>query len=198
MLTLTTPVQQKLREHLAMRPDLELAIRLSVIGRGKDSFRYDFRTTFRANHVLDDVIIDGDGFQLFIDAGSASLLDGAVLDVSADGEGFKIDNPNTVWNDPTGPRVSAIIEQVINPGLAMHGGCITLVDVRDDVVYISFGGGCQGCGMVNTTLSEGVCTLIKEAVPEIREIVDVTRHSLGTNPFFSPAVAEEPSADKES
>ncbi len=197
MLTLTEPVKEKLREHLAARPDLELAIRLSVIGRGRESFRYDFRTTFRADRAPDDVVIDGDGFQLFIDAGSASLLDGATLDVSADGQGFKIDNPHPVWDDPNGPQVLAVIEQVINPGLAMHGGRINLVDVRDGVVYVSFGGGCQGCGMVNMTLSEGVRRLIMEAIPDIRDIVDVTKHALGTNPFFSPAAAEEPSVGKE-
>jgi Fe/S biogenesis protein NfuA len=197
MLALTEPVKNKLREHLAARPDLDLAIRLSVIGRGRDSFRYDFRTTFRADQASDDVVIDGDGFQLFVDAGSASLLEGAVLDVSADGQGFKVDNPNPVWNDPKGPQVLAVIEQVINPGLAMHGGRINLVDVRDGVVYVSFGGGCQGCGMVNMTLSEGVRKLIEEAIPDIQDIVDVTQHSLGTNPFFSPAAAKEPSTGEE-
>lgn len=196
MLSLTDPVKQKLREHLSVRPDLELAIRLSVIGRGRDSFRYDFRTTFRAGRAPDDVVIEDDGFQLFIEPASAALLEDAVLDVSADGQGFKIDNPHPVWNDPKGPQVLAVIEQVINPGLAMHGGRITLVDVRDDVVYVSFGGGCQGCGMVNMTLSEGVRRLIKEAIPDIQDIVDVTKHSLGTNPFFSPAAAKESSVSK--
>lgn len=190
MLTLTDPVKQKLREHLAARPDLDLAIRLSVIGRGRDSFRYDFRTAFRAHRTPDDVVIEGEGFQLFIDPGSASLLEGAVLDISADGQGFKIDNPNPVWVDPKGPQVLTVIEQVINPGLAMHGGRINLVDVRDGVVYVSFGGGCQGCGMVSMTLSEGVRRLIKEAIPDIQDIVDVTKHSLGTNPFFIPAAAK--------
>jgi Fe/S biogenesis protein NfuA len=142
-------------------------------------------------------VIEGDGFQAFIDAGSASLLERAVLDVSADGQGFKVDNPNPVWNDPKGPQVLAVIEQVINPGLAMHGGRINLVDVRDGVVYVSFGGGCQGCGMVNMTLSEGVRKLLEEAIPDIQDIVDVTQHSLGTNPFFSPAAAKESSAGEE-
>lgn len=198
MLTLTERVQEKLREHLAARPDLDLAIRLSVVGRGRDSFRYDFRTTFRAQRAPDDVVVDGDGFQLFIDAGSAALLEGALLDVSADSQGFKIDNPNRVWDDPKGPQVLAVIEQVINPGLAMHGGRINLVDVRDGVVYVSFGGGCQGCGMVGMTLSEGVRKLIEEAIPDIEGIVDVTQHSLGTNPFFSPAAARESTSGKES
>ncbi len=197
MLTLTDPVKAKLREHLATRPDLDLAIRLSVIGRGRDSFRYDFRTAFRAHRAPDDVVIEGDGFQLFIDADSACLLDSAVLDISSDGQGFKIDNPHPVWDDPNGPRVLTIIEQVINPGLAMHGGRMNLVDVRDGIVYVSFGGGCQGCGLVNMTLGEGVCRLIKEAVPAIQEIVDVTRHSLGTNPFFDPAEAKEAPAGKQ-
>jgi Fe/S biogenesis protein NfuA len=81
-----------------------------------------------------------------------------------------------------------IIDNKINPGVAMHGGQVTLIDVRDDVVYISFGGGCQGCGMANVTLKQGVHKMLQEAVPDIREIVDMTDHALGVNPFYRPGM----------
>jgi Fe/S biogenesis protein NfuA len=191
MLTLSEIAKEKLREHIVTRPDLNLAIRLSITGRGRDCFHYDFRTILSGERLPEDVVIDGGGFAVVIDPESASLLEGAVLDVSENGRGFKIDNPNPVWVDPDGPQVAAVIEQVINPGLAMHGGRIRLVDVRDGVVYVAFGGGCQGCGMVNMTLSEGVRNLIMEAVPGIHEIVDITKHALGAHPYFSCASAEE-------
>ena len=66
----------------------------------------------------------------------------------------------------------------------MHGGHISLIDVKDDKAYIQFGGGCQGCGMVDVTLKQGVEVLIKEAVPEIKEILDITEHADGTNPYY--------------
>jgi Fe/S biogenesis protein NfuA len=191
MLTLSEIAKEKLREHIAARPDLDLAIRLSVIGRGKDSFLYDFRTILSSDRSPQDIVIDGSGFLIVIDPESASLLEGAMLDITENGHGFKIDNPNPVWADPNGPQVAAVIDQVINPGLSMHGGHIRLVDVRDGVVYVAFGGGCQGCGMVNMTLSEGVRNLIVEAVPDIHDIIDVTKHALGAHPYFSPTTAEE-------
>jgi Fe/S biogenesis protein NfuA len=191
MLTLSETAKEKLREHIAARPDLKLDIRLSVIGRGRSGFLYDFRTILSDEHSPEDVLIDGGGFFVVIDPESASLLKGATLDVSDNGSGFKVDNPNPVWGDPDGPRVAAVIEQVVNPGLAMHGGRIRLVDVQNGVAYVAFGGCCQGCGMVNMTLSEGVRDLITEAVPSIHDIVDVTKHALGAHPYFSAQPARE-------
>ena len=66
----------------------------------------------------------------------------------------------------------------------MHGGHISLIDVKDNKAYIQFGGGCQGCGMVDVTLKQGVEVLIKEAVPEIDEILDITEHADGENPYY--------------
>ncbi len=110
-----------------------------------------------------------------------------------DGGGFKVENPNIKpigSEEPTGPlaeRVSQVIEGQINPGVAMHGGNVSLVDVRDDVVYVELSGGCQGCGLAQVTLKQGIERMIKESVPEVTEIVDVTNHAAGTNPYFQSA-----------
>jgi Fe-S cluster biogenesis protein NfuA len=69
----------------------------------------------------------------------------------------------------------------------MHGGYITLLDVKDDVAYVALGGGCQGCGMANVTLKQGIEALIREAVPEIHQVVDTTDHAGGTNPYYQPS-----------
>jgi Fe/S biogenesis protein NfuA len=144
---------------------------------------------FQSDQRPDDTTMRLGNLDLLIDAESWANLDGAVLDLKDDGSGFKLDNPNPVWTDPKGPIILDIIENKINPGVAMHGGHVTLIDVRDDVVYISFGGGCQGCGMANVTLKQGVHKMLQEAVPDIREIVDMTDHALGANPFYRPGVA---------
>jgi Fe-S cluster biogenesis protein NfuA len=83
--------------------------------------------------------------------------------------------------------VQAVIDQQVNPSIASHGGRATLIDVKDDIVYVELGGGCQGCSMASVTLKQGVEGLIKQAVPRIREIVDTTDHAGGTNPYYTAA-----------
>lgn len=83
-------------------------------------------------------------------------------------------------------RVEAILEAEINPMVASHGGFIEVVDVRERDLHLRMGGGCQGCGSATATLRQGVERLLREKVPEIREIHDATDHASGTNPFFAP------------
>ncbi|HMG35077.1 MAG TPA: NifU family protein [Blastocatellia bacterium] len=83
-------------------------------------------------------------------------------------------------------RVQQVLDEHINPGVGMHGGFVELLDVQDDNVFIRMGGGCQGCGAADITLRQGVERLIREFVPQVREIMDATDHAAGQNPYFSP------------
>lgn len=83
-------------------------------------------------------------------------------------------------------RINQVLDTHINPSIASHGGIITLIDVKDDTMYIEMGGGCQGCGMSKVTLKQGVETVIKDNVPEIEFIYDTTDHASGTNPYYQP------------
>jgi Fe-S cluster biogenesis protein NfuA len=94
--------------------------------------------------------------------------------------------PKPGLETPTGKAVREVLDSRINPAVAGHGGHIALVDVQDDTVYIRLEGGCQGCGMADVTLKQGVEAEIKGAVPEIEEILDVTDHAGGTNPYYQP------------
>lgn len=85
---------------------------------------------------------------------------------------------------PTGLAVRRVLEEDINPSVAAHGGHITLVDVQDDKVYIRLEGGCQGCGMADVTLKQGVEVEIRRAVPAVSAVLDVTDHAGGTNPYY--------------
>ncbi len=87
---------------------------------------------------------------------------------------------------PTGKAVREVLDSRINPSVAGHGGYIALVDVQDDTAYIRLEGGCQGCGMADVTLKQGIETEIKQAVPRIRAVLDVTDHAGGTNPYYEP------------
>ena len=81
-------------------------------------------------------------------------------------------------------KVQAVLDQEINPGVASHGGKITLVDVQGSAIVIHMGGGCQGCGMAAVTLRQGVERTLRERVPEVTEIRDSTDHDAGANPYY--------------
>ncbi|PYS97324.1 MAG: hypothetical protein DMF50_01060 [Acidobacteria bacterium] len=84
-------------------------------------------------------------------------------------------------------RVQKILDELINPAVAGHGGFVDLLDVKENVVYLKLGGGCQGCGMVNVTLKQGIETTLKEEIPQIAGVIDQTDHAGGTNPYYQPA-----------
>ena len=140
---------------------------------------------------------DAGGFEVFIDPMSAGQLEGATVDF-VEGvmqSGFRVFFPSPAWDDPVAQRVQDILDTVINPGVAGHGGSVALDRVADGVAYITFGGGCQGCGAANATLQHGVERAIREQVPEIHTIVDATDHASGENPYYaSDAEGESPLA----
>ncbi|SDG56221.1 Fe-S cluster biogenesis protein NfuA, 4Fe-4S-binding domain [Limimonas halophila] len=94
--------------------------------------------------------------------------------------------PKPGLQTPTGRTVKDILDNRINPAVAAHGGHISLIDVRGNRVYLRLEGGCQGCGMADVTLKQGVEAEIKRNCPEIEEILDVTDHASGSNPYFQP------------
>jgi len=84
-------------------------------------------------------------------------------------------------------RVTAVLDREVNPSIASHGGHAELAAVEGATAYLRLGGGCQGCGMATVTLSQGIEVAITQAVPAITQVVDVTDHASGTNPYFEPA-----------
>ena len=77
-----------------------------------------------------------------------------------------------------------MLDQHINPSLAAHGGYAELVKMEETVAHILMGGGCQGCGMAQATLKQGVERIIKDHFPEINHVIDTTDHAAGTNPYY--------------
>jgi Fe-S cluster biogenesis protein NfuA len=87
-----------------------------------------------------------------------------------------------------GPRekIQYLLAHKINPGVAEHGGFVELIDLRDNNVYVRLGGGCQGCGAADFTLRQGIEAIIKKEIPEILQVLDVTDHAAGMNPYYRP------------
>ncbi len=99
---------------------------------------------------------------------------------------------DTAWEDvPSSEEIRDCVQQVldteINPSVAEHGGVVRLIDVKDNVVYIQLGGGCQGCGQADVTLKFGIENSIRATVPGVGDILDVTDHAAGRNPYYTPS-----------
>jgi Fe-S cluster biogenesis protein NfuA len=84
-------------------------------------------------------------------------------------------------------RVADLFEQQVNPMVARHGGRVELIDVQDAVVMLRMAGGCQGCGMADVTLRQGIEAMLQQQLPEIKGVVDITDHTAGANPYFAAA-----------
>ena len=84
-------------------------------------------------------------------------------------------------------KVQKILDEMINPAIAGHGGWVDLLDVKDNNVYVRLGGGCQGCGMVNVTLKQGIESTLREEIPQIAGVIDQTDHAGGNNPYYQPS-----------
>jgi len=171
----------------------DLAIRIGVRKSSPFAPEYDLALVGPDEVSDQDASFDQGGFRLYAERQSLDFLEGSEIDwvESLQGSGFKVQNPNVKplgAEPPEGPlaeRVQTILQERINPGVASHGGHVSLVDIRDRVVYLKMGGGCQGCGMASVTLTRGIKEALRAAVPEIEGVEDVTDHSAGTNPYYN-------------
>ena len=84
----------------------------------------------------------------------------------------------------TEERIRQLLDERINPSIASHGGIAHLVSLQGSTAMLELGGGCQGCGLAAMTLRQGIERAILDAIPEVDEVVDVTDHALGENPFY--------------
>lgn len=136
-----------------------------------------------------DIIQSFDGLDLYIAPESASYLDGATIDYvfRLIGSELKVLAPLRKLDTPDGriaPKIQQVLEDQVNPSLAMHGGSVALVDVIDGIAFMELTGGCQGCSMANSTMKQGIENSIRQSVPEVREVRDITNHANGRNPYF--------------
>jgi len=139
--------------------------------------------------------LDVDGVKIVVEDESVRRLDGATVDFveRVNESGFEVTlapsapAPESTVDGPLAERVREVLDTQINPSIASHGGEISLVDVKDTEIYLEMSGGCQGCAMSRMTLRQGVERMVRQAVPEVTMIHDITDHSSGENPFFEGA-----------
>ena len=191
MITVTDAAKKKFLDVTAAedRKGSGLRVMVSNPGTAAPQFALNFVDPGETNE--NDTIVDVGDFKIHVDSESVKYLDGAQIDFLDElgQSGFKVDAPNAGIPKPSGPvaeAVQRVLDEKINPGVAMHGGNVSLVALDGEVAYLKFGGGCQGCGMINVTLKQGVEKILFEDVPQVKSVMDVTDHAAGTNPYYQP------------
>lgn len=189
MIVVTEKAKEQIEALLAQEGRQGLMLRAAIAGRGPGGFLYRLGFIGPDERQPEDQVQSVGSIQIVVDAESAPHLEGARIDYvdGPQGSGFNIENPNPLWRDPTAAAVQKVLDDEINPAVGQHGGWVALLDVKDGTAYIQLGGGCQGCGMVDVTLKQGIEVRIREMVPAVREIVDSTDHAGGTNPYYKPS-----------
>ena len=129
---------------------------------------------------------------VYVEAMSIPYLDEAVIDFAKDRMGgqLTIKAPNAKMpkvnaDSPVEERINYLLYTEINPGLAAHGGEVSLVELTSDgIAVLKFGGGCQGCSAVDMTLKDGVEASLIAKIPEVTGVRDVTDHTVTDNAYF--------------
>ncbi|SRR5579875_25821 len=204
VVTITPQARNVVVEALAQEPDAErLALWLEISGVKGSSFSYDLYFQALADAGPDDAVHQGEP-PLVIPAASIDRLRGARLEWSEEGEGgLVLVNPNSPppaavgaavppevlaagLEGPLAQRVIAVLEELVNPSIAAHGGRADLVamDEAAGVAYLNLSGGCQGCARSRMTLTAGIETALREEISELTGVVDVTDHASGVNPYY--------------
>jgi Fe/S biogenesis protein NfuA len=202
VLNVTDAAREKALWFRSRDPEPErLALWLEVTGVDAGKYTYNMFLEETRKAGSDHLVQHHDDLPIVLRVEDLDKLRGATLDRRGDLEtgGLFVDNPNSPspavgmhvevgdLSGDVAQRVLQVLDQQINPQIAMHGGQAQLVGVEDATAYLRLGGGCQGCGMANVTLKQGIEVAIKQAVPEITDVVDVTDHASGTNPYFESA-----------
>lgn len=173
--------------------DEEYALSVAVASITGVQFNYDLAFVPVADKAETQRLERHGDLALIIPEEDVEKLQGASLELTA--QGLSMNNPNSPAPPPmaapqgdlTGPlaeRVSQVLTDQVNPAIAAHGGAAELVSVDDDTAYLRLMGGCQGCGMAQVTLKQGIERILTEAIPELVSVVDVTDHASGDDPYY--------------
>ncbi|MBY6187875.1 Fe-S biogenesis protein NfuA [Marinobacter hydrocarbonoclasticus] len=192
MITITEAAQAHFAKLLSSQPE-GTNIRVFVINPGTPQAECGVSYCPPDAVEADDIELPFEGFNAMIDEKSAPFLDEALIDYVTDqlGSQLTLKAPNAkmrkVADDaPLRDRVEYVIQSQVNPQLAGHGGFITLMELTEDgIAVIQFGGGCNGCSMVDVTLKDGIeKQLLEEFAGELTAVKDVTEHEHGEHSYF--------------
>jgi len=173
----------------------EFALSIEVTGFQGPQFNYELAFVPLADKADNWVEERHDDLAVIFPKADVGKLDGAALELTE--QGLAMNNPNKPASpvmeagapagDLSGPlvdRVQQVIEEQVNPAIAAHGGGAELVSIDESIAYLRLFGGCQGCGLAQVTLKQGIERILLESIPELSQVVDVTDHASGDDPYY--------------
>lgn len=169
-----------------------MGLRVFVERPGRPSADVSITFCPPGEHRAGDSVLAYDDFTVYVEKSSVAALQEAVIDYKQDALGGQLaitaphlKGKGLAAEAALADKVNYIIETEINPGLAGHGGRVSLVEITpQNEVVLQFGGGCHGCGMVDVTLKQGIEKTLRTQIPEITAVIDATDHSVGENPYY--------------
>ncbi|MFC1796966.1 NfuA family Fe-S biogenesis protein [Pseudomonadota bacterium] len=193
MIKVSDSAQQYFNRLIGQQDEEGLGLRISVSHPGTPGASCDLQFSPEGQRKEDDIVVNLEGFNMFVAAASEKWLADAEIDFEEDPTGgqLTIRAPGIKGSEPSADadmtqRINWLLETEINPALASHGGQVSLVEITDKLeVILQFGGGCQGCGMADVTLKQGIEQTLTRNIPEITAVRDVTDHQSGTNPYYA-------------
>ncbi len=192
MIEITKSAQEYFARLILQQEMDDIGLHLKVLNPGTPIASCDLQFHVPGQSGEKELEFKYDQFNLYVPADSEHWLDQAKIDFETTDAGgqLTIKAPGIKGHRPEdtadlADKVAWILETEINPGLASHGGRVTLELITDEnEVVLRFGGGCHGCGMVNVTLQEGIEKTLKEYLPEVKAVIDATDHETGENPYY--------------
>ena len=192
MVTITESAQTYLAGLLAKQEAKDIGVRVFITEPGTPMAETCIAYCRPEEAQEDDIKVSYEQFDGYIDARSEPFLEEALVDYAEDRMGgqltIKAPNakvPKVSDDSPLEDQINYVLHSQINPSLASHGGMVSLIEiVEDNVSVLQFGGGCQGCGMVDVTLKDGVEKTLLETLPQLTAVRDVTDHSVTENAYF--------------
>lgn len=193
MIKVSDSAQQYFNRLIGQQDEDGLGLRISVSHPGTPGASCDLQFSPEGQRKEDDIVVNLEGFNMFVAAASKKWLADAEIDFEEDPTGgqLTIRAPGIKGSEPSADadmtqRINWLLETEINPALASHGGQVSLVEITEKLeVVLQFGGGCQGCGMADVTLKQGIEQTLTRNIPEITAVLDVTDHQSGTNPYYA-------------
>ena len=199
MIEISDSAQQYFNHLISQQDEEGLGLRISVNHPGTPGASCDLQFSPQGQRMADDLVVEFEGFDLYVASASEQWLADAQIDFEEDATGgqLTIKAPGIKGSEPSAnagieDRVNWLLETEINPALASHGGRVALVEVTEKLeVVLQFGGGCHGCGMADVTLKQGIEQTLSRNIPEITAVLDATDHQSGANPYYASGASGE-------
>ena len=182
-LTITDSARKQINNELQSAEELK---GVQVLVEPTSPLKANYRIELVKSPLESSIQFEVEGVTVFSEHKNASFLEGTIIEINEEGE-LEARNPQLSISKLSGSledQIQLTLDEQVNPMLAAHGGNVILEGIKDSAAYLRFGGGCQGCSMIDTTVKQGVEVMLKETIPELVGVFDITDHSEGESPFF--------------